>query len=158
MYILSDILGWIPPAPASESNISILSITPADCTAFKVRPDYEIKRNDWPYGTTRDICHVVVWSKAPLAIDNEGDPTMESQQLINDFVQRVFKDRIEADDVDDRVLWFRNRTQWQSVRSLEHIHVLLRGVDEALIEEWTGQRESDIQARKWSGGRKIIET
>lgn len=73
-----------------------------------------------------------------------GDVTDESRALIEDFVTRTFVARLEhdprfADKARDHVLWFKNWAALQSVRSLEHIHVLVRDVPEDIITEWTGE-------------------
>ena len=58
--------------------------------------------------------------------------------MIKDFVRRTFEERLAKDrDSDDRVLWFKNWSQLQSVRGLEHIHVLVRDVPEGIVHEWT---------------------
>lgn len=66
----------------------------------------------------------------------------EARSLVEDFVKRVFGTRVASDggDVRDQVLWFRNWTGLQSVRGVEHVHVLVRGVGEGVVKEWTGIR------------------
>lgn len=62
--------------------------------------------------------------------------------MIDAFVKRTFVERLEKEgipDAEDRVQWFKNWTALQSVRALEHVHVLLRDVSEELIVEWTGE-------------------
>lgn len=136
----------------SWANFLVPSFTPnsfvfnyKSSTPFCDPSDYKILRNDWPYGVTSDITHLVVWSKTPISVTHEGDPTPESRVVIEEFLERTFVSRVGKDD---RVVWLKNRVQWQSVRALEHIHVLIRGVSEELVEEWTGER-GDILARKW---------
>ncbi|KAL9012920.1 MAG: hypothetical protein Q9180_009057, partial [Flavoplaca navasiana] len=64
-----------------------------------------------------------------------------SRQLIEDFVQHTFKDRLEQENgAEDRVMWFRNWTGLQSVRGMDHIHVLVRDVSKEIMDEWTGGR------------------
>ena len=59
--------------------------------------------------------------------------------MIKDFVQRTFIDRLEKDGSSyDRVQWFKNWTELQSVQGLEHVHVLVRDVPDVVIDEWTG--------------------
>ena len=55
-------------------------------------------------------------------------------------MERTFTERLESfEDVNarDSVLWFRNWTGLQSVRGLEHVHVLVKDAPLALLEEWT---------------------
>jgi hypothetical protein len=129
--------------------------------------DYKILRNDWPYGVAPGITHLCVWVKSPIAIKAvNGDLTQESRMLIEDFVNRTFVEKLaerilslmvvpeqtvglngvvvdmtkdqSLDWAKERVLWFKNWSALQSVRSLEHIHVLVRDVPDSLITEWTG--------------------
>ncbi|KAL3486145.1 hypothetical protein BJX62DRAFT_25231 [Aspergillus germanicus] len=105
--------------------------------------DYKILRNDWPYGLVKGISHLVVWSRTPIPVqDSEGVITEESRALIEDFVQMTFVARLAQEkdifpDPKSHVLWFKNYTALQSVRSLEHVHVLLREVPDRLLHEWT---------------------
>ena len=140
-YVLSHRIGWR----------SIVDLKAKSNVPFEQAQDYCIRRNDWPYGLTPDITHMVVWLKTPIEVDEDGDPTSVSKDRIEKFVDRVFRHRIVPNPAYvDQVKWFKNRTRWQSVRSLEHIHVIVRAVDEALVEEWTNQTKSDIVARSWS--------
>jgi hypothetical protein len=107
---------------------------------FQDPEDYKILINDWPYGVTDDITHIVVWSKTPIATDETGDVTEESRRVIRGFVGRTFGDRLGGDDPGRRVLWFKNWVQLQSVRALEHIHVLVRNDTKEDLEYWTGKK------------------
>lgn len=112
---------------------------------FQHPDDFKILHNDWPYGISPEITHIVVWSKVPIPDQKpEGYLTPESTALIRDFVQRTFIDKLAAygiDDPQDCVLWFRNWTGLQSVRGLEHIHLFVRNAPEEVLEEWTGTQE-----------------
>ena len=70
--------------------------------------------------------------------------TEESRRLIEEFVGRTFVARLEGVNGGggggrERVLWFKNWSALQSIRTLEHFHVLLRDVPEDLLREWTGE-------------------
>lgn len=113
-----------------------LPFTPVSETPFAEPSDYRVLKNDWPYGLTPGIFHIVVWSRTPIPTDPQtGDVTEESRQLIRDFVKRTFVDALGAGG-DDRVMWFKNWVSLQSVRSLEHIHVLVKDAPSALLEQW----------------------
>lgn len=74
--------------------------------------------------------------------DRDGDMTDEARELIDRFVRQMFVGRLEKvfpDDAGERVLWFKNWTALQSVRALEHVHVLVRDVSEDILVEWTGE-------------------
>lgn len=49
-------------------------------------------------------------------------------------------DVVEKEDASERVLWCKNWTALQSVRSLEHVHVFVRNVPDEVIVEWTGDK------------------
>ncbi|KAK7940859.1 uncharacterized protein PG986_013246 [Apiospora aurea] len=99
--------------------------------------DYRVLLNDWPYGLTDDIKHIVVWSRTPITTDPEtGDMTPESRGTVDNFVKRYFVNRLGPGG-ESRVLWFKNWVALQSVRALEHIHVMVKDVDKETLEEWT---------------------
>ncbi|KAI9167424.1 N-acetylglucosamine-induced protein 1 [Paramyrothecium foliicola] len=130
-YILAKRLpsswGWPPFSVAS-------SIAFADPT------DYHVLLNDWPYGLEPNITHLVVWSRTGIPVDNvNGDLTPESRALVDSFVKRYFVD-VLGQGGEDRVMWFKNWVSLQSVRTLEHVHVLVRDVDDDILERWTGER------------------
>lgn len=62
--------------------------------------------------------------------------TDESRRVIKDYVKKTFVDRLDGDE--GRVLWFKNWVQLQSVRALEHVHVLVRNASGEDLEHWTG--------------------
>ena len=64
--------------------------------------------------------------------------TDESRRIIKDFVDRAFVKRLNGNE--DRVVWFKNWVQLQSVRALEHIHVLVRDATQVDLELWTGKK------------------
>lgn len=78
--------------------------------------------------------------------------TPESIALVERFVQRTFVKPLSSSrafqgvdgDFDsgdrERVLWFRNWTGLQSVRGLEHVHVLVRDAPRDLLDLWVGDR------------------
>jgi hypothetical protein len=127
-YILQHKLRWGSPPFSYNSAIP-----------FDDPSDFKVLINDWPYGLTPNITHIVVWSKTPIPTDPEtGDVTDESRRIIQDFVDRTFVKRM--DDDQDRAIWFKNWVQLQSVRALEHIHVLVKDASKEDLEFWTGKK------------------
>ena len=125
-YLIQSKLPWGSPPFTFKSTIP-----------FENPADYQILVNDWPYAFTSDLTHIVVWSKTPIATDEQrGDVTEESRRIIEAFVQKTFAERLG----DDRVLWFKNWVSLQSVRALEHVHVLVRGAQKEDLEFWTGKK------------------
>lgn len=138
-FICQNRLHWTPlamsPAAAGPQFVYKNPVPFAD------PDDYKILRNDWPYGLTPDITHLVVWLKTPIPIDSKtGDLDPESRRRIESFVRTTFVESLAQNwCAEDRVQWFKNWTQLQSVRGLEHVHVLVKDVAEEILAEWTGK-------------------
>jgi hypothetical protein len=114
--------------------------TPVSTVPFADPSDYKALINDWPYALEPGITHLVVWSRTPIPVDSiNGDLTPESRANVQSFVQRYFIDTLGPEG-SDRVMWFKNWVALQSVRALEHFHVMVRDVDEDTLERWTGER------------------
>ncbi|KAL7273903.1 hypothetical protein RUND412_003212 [Rhizina undulata] len=121
-FVLKERLGWA-------------NLTAENPIPFASEADTKILINDWPYGIAPEILHLVVWTKAKIPIVEDpahpdaGDITPEARRLINDFVTKTFTDHLGAENV----LWFKNWASIQSVRSVEHLHVLVRGATDDFI-------------------------
>ncbi|KAI1268267.1 hypothetical protein F5Y18DRAFT_222226 [Xylariaceae sp. FL1019] len=144
----------------SDNNLSVLKRKPSDLrrymkwtariktdkyylfrVPFGDTSDYCVLKNDWPYGLTDDITHIVVWSRTVIETDPvNGDMTPESRQTVAEFIERFFVDRLGPEG-HKRVLWFKNWVALQSVRTLEHIHVMVKDASDGLIEEFTRELE-----------------
>ncbi|KAI9376086.1 hypothetical protein BJX61DRAFT_9686 [Aspergillus egyptiacus] len=137
-YICLRRLGWQLPTETAPMQFN-------NPIPFADSADYRILRNDWPYGLAKGIAHLVVWSRTPIPVKDAGGMiTAESHALIEDFVQRTFVERLAREkelfpDPKSHVLWFKNYTALQSVRGLEHVHVLLREVPDRFVHEWSGE-------------------
>ncbi|CAF9928508.1 MAG: hypothetical protein HETSPECPRED_006867 [Heterodermia speciosa] len=137
-FILQERLHWVP-LPSSSDETGPLFVTESDAP-FISSNDYQILPNDWPYGMEPGISHLVVWLKTRLAVEGEeGQLTAESRALVDGFVKKVFEERLAQHGLSgDRILWFKNWVGLQSVRGVEHVHVLVRQVPRAILGEWTG--------------------
>jgi rRNA-processing protein FCF1 len=60
----------------------------------------------------------------------------EGRKMVKDFVKREFREKAKEEEEGSKIIWFKNTTNLQSVRSLEHFHVLVRDVDEEILERW----------------------
>ncbi|AEO68986.1 uncharacterized protein THITE_2118898 [Thermothielavioides terrestris NRRL 8126] len=110
---------------------------PASATPFADPSDYRVLINDWPYGFAPGITHIVVWSRTPIPTDDTvGDMTPEARRTVADFVKRYFVDSLGPGG-EDKVMYFKNWVALQSVRTVDHIHVLVRDVEPAVLQEWT---------------------
>lgn len=139
-YMCQQRLGW-DPLPVSSATGPVFAVR--DPTPFANPSDYRIQRNDWPYGVFGEgITHLIVWLKTRIATDPEtGLMISESRALAERFVDQTFVERLKKDDPEaaTRVLWFKNWTALQSVRGLEHIHVLVRNVSDKVLAEWLNE-------------------
>ncbi|KAL8733476.1 MAG: hypothetical protein Q9166_002102 [cf. Caloplaca sp. 2 TL-2023] len=140
-YMCAERLRWTPLPDSSAETGPVFDY--CEPTPFADPRDFRILRNDWPYGSFEpDITHLIVWSKPRIATDAEtGLVTPGSRELIDTFVNKTFVKRLdlEGSDATERVLWFKNWGALQSVRGLEHIHVLVRDVPNGIVEQWTGE-------------------
>ncbi|KAK8184842.1 uncharacterized protein BKA78DRAFT_256934, partial [Phyllosticta capitalensis] len=130
-YILAQRLHWTP-LPGSPPRFATKNNTP-----FADRADYAILQNDWPYGMEKGIAHFCVWLKTPLAIKPEdGDLTDDARRTVEDFVTREFRQAVSERQKGDAVLWFKNWVSLQSVRGVDHVHVLVRGASADVLQKW----------------------
>ncbi|CAO2650537.1 Nn.00g018290.m01.CDS01 [Neocucurbitaria sp. VM-36] len=131
-YLLQQRLFWDP----IEDETGALRFDVSNVVPFADEEDFKTLRNDWGYAFEDGIWHVVVWLKQRLPVDAEGLLTNEGRSLVEGFVRREFRERAEEKEEGSKVIWFKNTTNLQSVRSLEHVHVLVRDVDDRVLERW----------------------
>ena len=150
-YMCAERLHWEPlPSSCAETETGPV-FEAEDPTPFKNPSDYKILCNDWPYGSFgRNITHLIVWSKSRIPTQPDtGLVTPESRKLIDAFVEAIFINRLARDEsktpAGERVLWFKNWGALQSVRGLEHIHVLVEDVADTVVQEWTGEPLRDSE-------------
>jgi hypothetical protein len=115
-YLIKERLEWIP----SENG----QIIAENDRFLGSNHDVKILFNDFPYGVEDGIVHLVVWSKARIPQNSEGYLDDSSKSVIEDYVVRTFGKGLNMSR--DRILWFKNWGALQSVRALEHFHILLR--------------------------------
>ncbi|KAF2120759.1 hypothetical protein BDV96DRAFT_274908 [Lophiotrema nucula] len=130
-YLLQQRLLWTPLNSSGAFRFELKSTTP-----FADEEDFKILKNDWTYAVTPGISHIVVWLKQPLDVDGEGALTEKGRKAVTDFVRDRFRVPAGEEKEGEKVQWFKNTTNLQSVRSLEHVHVLVRDVDEETLKLW----------------------
>jgi len=137
-FLVKDRLQWTPKPNADPTAGPTFEYRNEN---FFVDPsDFKILLNDWPYGMDPGIWHIVIWTKTPIPVDPEiGDLTDQSRAVINEYVNRVFRQRINEEKPGDKVLWFKNWIALQSVRGIDHVHILVRDVEDDVIKEWIGK-------------------
>jgi hypothetical protein len=160
-YVSIERLGWGPlagcTAPASSTAPSS-GLAPREETLLADPSDYKLLWNDWPYGSIAPgIVHLVLWSKVPFEADRvTGILDSPSQAIVKDFIEREIVQRlvrtegVSADDARSRILWFKNGESLQSIRALEHIHILLKDAPQTVLVELTGDEEP-------SGPKALLE-
>jgi hypothetical protein len=131
-YLLQQRLFWDP----IHDDSGALKFHVKRTTPFAHPDDHEILRNDWTYAFKPGIRHVVVWLKQRLPVDSEGALNNEGRRLVHEFVKKEFRQKAGEVEEGSKIIWFKNTTNLQSVRSLEHFHVLVRDVDEGVLEQW----------------------
>lgn len=128
-------LHWTLKSPDGPPQFDHISDIP-----FENPRDFAVLKNDWPYGLEAGISHFVVWTKTPIQTDElRGDVTIPSRQVIEDFVRRYFVADLERGE--ERVQWFKNWVSLQSVRGLDHIHVLVKDAHEEVIKKWCVRKD-----------------
>lgn len=130
-FLLQKRLYWEPKPSADPSAAP--SFAYKDLAPFAERSDYRILVNDWPYGLVPGIKHICVWLKVRLPLREDGDLADDGKEMVEAFVDKTFVKGLGVEG-QDRVQWFKNWAGLQSVRGIEHIHVLLRDVDEVQLE------------------------
>jgi hypothetical protein len=79
------------------------------------KDDLKILFNDWPYGLEKGIVHLVIWTKFELEDDPATGLLTESMwKKIDDYVERVFRSRMPADQVSPLLV------QWYSLHIAEY--------------------------------------
>lgn len=137
-FVLKERLEWTPTD--AKATPPVFEVRNQEL--FADENDFKVLRNDWPYGLEKGMTHLVVWLKNVVPINEAtGDLTTTSRRDIAGFVEKRFVQRLKLvaglNDPSDRVAWFKNPVALQSVRGVDHVHVMVRDVPEAIIEEWT---------------------
>lgn len=131
-YLLTQRLFWEPV----DDALGAMAFNVRNAVPFADPEDFTILRNDWPYGHEEGIRHICVWLKQRLPVDEHGALSDEGRRMVEEFVGEQFRTKAKETERDSKILWFKNTTNLQSVRSLEHLHVLVRNVDQEVLKHW----------------------
>ncbi|KAF9695924.1 hypothetical protein EKO04_005899 [Ascochyta lentis] len=131
-YLLTQRLFWQP----IDKDTGAMVFKVRNVVPFADSEDFAILRNDWPYGHEPGIRHICVWLKQRLPVDEEGGLSDEGTRMVEEFVNNEFRVKAGEEEKDSKITWFKNMTNLQSVRSLEHLHVLVRHVDDEVLKQW----------------------
>ncbi|KAI1382585.1 uncharacterized protein F4822DRAFT_435435 [Hypoxylon trugodes] len=111
-----------------QKRLKWQSDTPSGEPPFSNPTDYTILWNDWPYGISTDITHLVVWTKFVLETESITDDILSSTRaVIENFVVKVFCDNGGPER--SKVIWFKNWSSLKSIDGIEHFHVMLYKAD-----------------------------
>lgn len=140
-YISQERLRW-PVLPTSNSDRLVFETR--NTVPLADPADYKITWNDWPYGSLEsDVKHLVVWLKQVLGTDSVTGRLLPSEQLlVQRFVEQNFLEPMSKRGIsEDRLRWYKNGLDLQSVKEIDHFHVLIKGIPDDILLEWTNEPE-----------------
>ncbi|KAI5201764.1 hypothetical protein AUEXF2481DRAFT_694690 [Aureobasidium subglaciale EXF-2481] len=138
-FVVQERLHWTPLPSLTVGDPPKFEIR--DPVPFSNQDDFKILKNDWPYGLDKGIVHICVWVKTPIETDpGTGDVTDHSRSLIENFVNTTFATKLDTvfgpGKGKEHVLWFKNWVALQSVRGVDHVHVLVHDAPEDMLQQW----------------------
>ncbi|KAI3405465.2 hypothetical protein KGF56_001735 [Candida oxycetoniae] len=144
-YILKHELQWNSVDLRCQKQVvpQEYSISYPQDLIFFNRDDIKILFNKFPYYFDTNIVHLCIWSKLKIPNDVNslvGDISKLTRKIINRYLEKLFTKRGISMD---QVKWFKNWTSLQSVRSISHIHVIIRDVDREVVLELVSNEEMD---------------
>lgn len=142
--LLVNELHWAPSSALYDSPEAILDtyVKPfckEDDTLFTnsfTHKHIKIMRNRFPYDFTKDLTHLVVFTKFPIPSDPQsviGDISSVTKQAIESFLCHVFVELHGINRSD--FVWFKNWSLLQSVPLIPHIHVVIKDASEDKISQ-----------------------
>ncbi|KAG7902872.1 hypothetical protein KL907_004005 [Ogataea polymorpha] len=132
-YILSHELHWVPedtPLDTPSRELLDTVVKPEGKCPFANTKDMTIIQNSYPYHLESGIEHLCVWVKFPLPPDPNseiGDISPKDKSLIEKYINETFCNWLNIPR--DHIVWFKNWTKLQSVKSVPHIHVIIKDMD-----------------------------
>ena len=86
---------------------------------------------------------MIVWLKKHLESDSETGRLLEPErQVVQNFVDQMFlASMTERGLAKDNLRWYKNGFDLQSVNAIDHFHILVKGVQDVLLKQWTGEEE-----------------
>ncbi|CDK28074.1 unnamed protein product [Kuraishia capsulata CBS 1993] len=137
--LLVNQLHWAEPSPGGELKGVKLDVKATDPRLFANEDDILILENEFPYNFEKGMKHLVVWTKNFIEPDPHsalGDISPETRSIIGLYVKKTFVDWLGYPQ--ENILWFRNWSALQSVKSIAHIHVVIKDFDESDLEKIVG--------------------
>lgn len=110
-------------------------VYPGSYKLFTNRDDLKIVPNHFPYYFEDDVVHLCVWSKLRIEPDQAspiGDISPATREVIEKYVSKTF---VKAMGIArENILWFKNWEALQSVKSISHLHVIVKGMTQEQLE------------------------
>lgn len=107
---------------------------------FRDKSTLKILKNDFPYNFESDVSHLLVWSKIyiPLYLPlGDNVPDLEYHKHMNpkvkSLVERLLHQMLSPLGLTEYV-WFINYPRLQSIKTVSHIHVLIKSSDTKSVE------------------------
>ena len=107
--------GWIAVYSREYVNFNCWEKLRSICGLYIVRStssadanfyegDIKILLNDWPYGFSENIVHLIVWTKFSFELDaNTSDLTERSRKLIEEYISLLFEPYLDLRRVRDLI-------------------------------------------------------
>ncbi|ODV80872.1 uncharacterized protein CANTADRAFT_47954 [Suhomyces tanzawaensis NRRL Y-17324] len=92
--------------------------------------DLKIIYNQFPYYVPHNVKHFCVWTKVRICGDPNspiGDILPQTRDVISRYVEKTFVEKYGLSW--DQIVWFRNWDSLQSVKSISHIHVIVKDLE-----------------------------
>lgn len=128
LFLVINQLQWAKPEDIEGLNDEEIIIRPK-LDNFQSPEDIKILANDFPYNLESGIVHLCVWTKFKIPPDINspfGDISEQTRRIIEKYLRKTFCKYVSWDDIQ----WFKNWESLQSVKSLSHIHVIVRGLEQ----------------------------
>lgn len=126
--LLINTMHWLPSTTDIHmtSADSLKLITYKDPRPFANTEDVYISMNEFPYFIKEKTLHLLIWVKFPMPPDPTseiGDIDDNTKAVIDKYIRRNFIEILGIPG--DKLLWWKNYTVVQSIKTIPHIHVLV---------------------------------
>lgn len=136
LYILSR-LNWSLEELTYLNTYKFSSTNDKIATCLTDKAYFKITTNDYPYNFEPDVYHLLVWSKINIPLydndTNESTKNVHMYDRIEEFLELNVHQRMKISK--DDYCWFINYVSLQSIRSISHIHLLIKTSDKNIIEK-----------------------
>lgn len=124
-HVLEKELGW------SKGKL-ILDNAEDNKRSFVDPSTIKIIYNQFPYYFPSNVQHLCIWSSIEIPNDPNsavGDISSATKEVINRYIEKTFTKKYNLDP--EQICWFKNWGSLQSIKSISHIHIVIRDFDVA---------------------------